>query len=69
MENYNGEQIEEPKVMVTLFGVGVGEKAFEIGHAQSILNLKTRPLVWKLKDSKYTFKDGKIIEVAGNTAP
>ena len=55
-------------ILVTLNGVGVGDKQFEIEHAQNILNITALPKAWKLNDPNYKFvgKPGKGVLVPAN---
>ena len=55
-------------ILVTLNGVGVGDKQFEIEHAQNILNITALPKTWKLNDPNYKFvgKPGKGVLVPAN---
>ena len=46
---------------VSLFADGVGNREFKIEVAESILNSKSKPIVWQLADSDYDFTNGKII--------
>lgn len=49
---------------VILEGKGIGDKTFDIEHAQRILDIKTPPKAWKLKDPAYELVAGKITKKA-----
>lgn len=51
----------EEKNTVTLIGVGVGDKEFDIEHAERVLSNRVPPKVWKLNDDRYSYKNGKLI--------